>query len=741
MKSVVVSICAGLLALFTASTATLHAQSASYYLPPGVTNIRAMIVGGVMNPGSPSATVQSFCATNRVGLAQLSSDLPAIGAATAHPEIAHAPVVLSGNSAAGEGAVATAISNPANIVAIVATHGAMLATGNDGFNVNRGGDTPGDIQTINAAAVAGVPQVHTFDNGDGFVSPITLQGWVEYGRSLGAPWHFLIHNDGNHTDHTLALQNDILPWLAAILDLRLPASAGTGDGTVTLIPIVEANGWLGDIKTKSIAAFASYTGDKAKANWFPNQSVATAWAGYHFAPTYTIPAQPIVAPSGVIASLTVLDPANNDTTSGVGWRINANFKEADQLYNDIKWFATGTPPASIAGLDWIRPIVKGKKYGDYTADPIATFQVTAAGDVFIAHSDAITTKPAWMSGFTDTGDNLQITSGSLTTSTTMSVFKKSFAAGSTVTLGANGGNSAMYLTFVKAQGAVSLPSVSVSATVPNATEGGAAGQFTVTRSGATTSALTVNFSVSGTAVSGVRYTSIGTSVVIPAGQSSATLAVATINDAVQQATQTVVLTLATNAAYNLGTPASATVNVLDDDSPALPVVSVLASNPNASEPSTAGQFQFTRTGATTAALTVNFTLSGTAVAGTDYTNPGTSVTIAAGQTTATLAITPIDNTLVDGTRTVTLSLSTSANYTLGTTTIDTVNIADNDTTTLPVVTVVATQPNAAEPSTSGQWTLYRTGSTTSALVVAFIPPRARRRARWTSRSAVRWGRT
>lgn len=309
-----------------ALAASAFAQSASYYLPPGVTNIRAMITGGVPNPSSPSVAWQSFCMTNRVGLAQLAADLPAIATATAHPEIAHAPLVLTGNSAASEGAVATAIASPANVAAIIGTHGAMLAVGNDGFNVNRGGDTPGDIFTINAAAVAGIPQVHTFDNGDGFVSPVTLQGWVEYGRSLGAPWYFLIHNDGNHTDSATALNTSIFPWLAAILDLRLPASAATGDGTVTLLPIVKSSGWLGDIKTKTIASFASYTGDKAKANWFPNQSVATAWAGYH----------------------------------------------------------------------WIRPIVPGKKYGAYTADPIATFRVTADADVFIAHSDAIATKPAWM---------------------------------------------------------------------------------------------------------------------------------------------------------------------------------------------------------------------------------------------------------------------------------------------------------------------------------------------------------
>lgn len=91
-----------------------------------------------------------------MGLAQLLTDLPAIARTTGHPEIANAPLVLTGNSAASVGAVQTAIGNPARVVAIIGTHGAMLA-GNDGFNVNRGGDTPGDILTVSAAEVAGIP--------------------------------------------------------------------------------------------------------------------------------------------------------------------------------------------------------------------------------------------------------------------------------------------------------------------------------------------------------------------------------------------------------------------------------------------------------------------------------------------------------------------------------------------------------------------------------------------------------
>ncbi len=694
-----------------------HAQT--YYVPAGVTTIRAMVVGGTPLQGGTPQYWRDFCAAQRVGLAQSVSDLPAVAAASGHPEIANAPFVTIGTSAGASAAASAAIGNPARAVAVVGLHGVMLAAGNDGFNANRSGEN-GDFPTLDFSGGYGVPMIHNFDNNDGFINPVVLQGLVEWGRAHGAPWTFFIHNDGNHTDNDTALNTLILPWLTSVLDLRVPTSGAAADGTVTLMPIVEANGWLGDIKTKAIASYATYAGDKTKADWFPSQSVATIWSGYHYPPTYNIPAQPIVAPSGIVADLTILDPVNNDTASGTGWKICGNLKQADQMGSLVKYFLLAPPPASVAGQDFIRPITPGKNYVAYTADPIFTFRVTANASVYVAHSDGAASRPAWLSTWTNTGEFLSITAGNLDTGTHYTLFKKDFAANSIVTCGTNAPapSGQMYLTIVKPLGAQALPSVSVSASMPNAVENGANGAFTVTRTGATTNALPVTFAVSGTA-SSARYAPLGTSIVIPAGQSSATVTVATINDSIQQNTETVVLTLATDAAYNLGTPTSATVNILDDDSPPLPVVTVADTITTASEPSTPGQFTVSRTGATTSALTVNFTVSGSATSGADYVSIGTSVVIPAGQSSVALAVTPIDDALVEGTETVTLSIAASATYALGTITVASVNIADNDTSSLPVVTIVASDADAGEPSNNGAWTVSRTGSTASALAVTF----------------------
>ena len=74
---------------------------------------------------------------------------------------------------------------------------------------------------------------------------------------------------------------------------------------------------------------------------------------------------------------------------------------------------------------------------------------------------------------------------------------------------------------------------------------------------------------------------------------------------------------------------------------------------------TTGQYTVTRTGATTAALTVNYTVAGTATAGSDYVALAGSVQIPAGAATATVTVTPIDDTAVEADETVVATLGAS----------------------------------------------------------------------------------
>ncbi|XWK89532.1 MAG: esterase-like activity of phytase family protein [Phormidium sp.] len=115
-----------------------------------------------------------------------------------------------------------------------------------------------------------------------------------------------------------------------------------------------------------------------------------------------------------------------------------------------------------------------------------------------------------------------------------------------------------------------------------------------------------------------------------------------------------------------------------------PTVTIAATDPNAAEAGLdAGTFRITRTGSSTNALTVNYTVGGTATNGTDYHNLTGTATIAAGQSFVDVTITPVDDTAVEGSENVTLTLAANANYILGANTTATVTIADNDAITQP----------------------------------------------------------
>ena len=110
--------------------------------------------------------------------------------------------------------------------------------------------------------------------------------------------------------------------------------------------------------------------------------------------------------------------------------------------------------------------------------------------------------------------------------------------------------------------------VSVAATDALAGEPGTGqgtGTFTFTRSGDTTSALTVNFSAAGSAAGGSDYTALGTTVQFAAGSATATKTVSVIDDSLVEGDEDVVLTLAAGTGYTVGSPPSATVIIRDDD--------------------------------------------------------------------------------------------------------------------------------------------------------------------------------
>ncbi len=275
---------------------------------------------------------------------------------------------------------------------------------------------------------------------------------------------------------------------------------------------------------------------------------------------------------------------------------------------------------------------------------------------------------------------------------------------------------------------VPLPAVNVSADTNIVLESdGSAHTFTVTRTGDTSSDLTVNAVLGGTATLNSDFTldpplANGT-ITIPAGTNSVTFTFQAQKNSIVKGPVTATLTLLDddfnldNPNYALAPLAEATITILDDDAPPAPTVTVAAATPEISENGfDRGEFVFTRAGSLQNDLQVNYFVSGTAQAGVDYAPLAGVVLIPAGQSSAAVYLQPFDDHAVESNETVVVSLVANTAYNLGTPASAKITIQDSGAT---IVTVFPTSEPAAEPSTPGTFTLKRDGDLTEALVVGY----------------------
>jgi subtilisin-like proprotein convertase family protein len=164
----------------------------------------------------------------------------------------------------------------------------------------------------------------------------------------------------------------------------------------------------------------------------------------------------------------------------------------------------------------------------------------------------------------------------------------------------------------------------------------------------------------------------------------------------------------------------------------LPAISVVATDPNASESGPDdGVFTISRSASSAGSLTVNFTVGGSAALG-DYnvsvfgatlgsinTSTGEgSITLPAGAAPATIVVSPIDDTVPEGTEFVLLTLNSGIGYDLDPDPAKrsaTVNIADNDLAL--TLSVLPDSFSEAGGNNAATGTVTRNGPTGSPLTV------------------------
>lgn len=252
--------------------------------------------------------------------------------------------------------------------------------------------------------------------------------------------------------------------------------------------------------------------------------------------------------------------------------------------------------------------------------------------------------------------------------------------------------------------------------------GSAAGPvFQITRPASGT-ALTLNYTISGTATSGLDFTALPGTLAFATGDSSLTLTVSMLADTALEDAESVTLTLQPGSGYTLlaGQNHSATAWIYDADQP---MVEVNAADGTSSltvpftETSASEDFFISRRGSTTADLVVNYTMSGTAVEGTDYTALSGTVTIPAGSTGAYVNVVPVNDTTPEGTETIVMTL-TSGSYgvRVGSATL---LLGDNDSFSGMSVAFAASTATTNEAVGTYNLAVNRTGTSTGAASVQF----------------------
>jgi acetyl esterase/lipase len=260
-----------LIVLIVGITTTAHAQQ-----PPGATAPyilpEAKVVKGAffITSGYRFKEYQELAAKHDLVLIQFVGPptayqkvLTQVAKDAKHPEIEHANYICWGHSAGGVGVAKAADKLPERMIA-----GCIIRSPNEK-------DEP---KLEISKGMPKVPLILTPALRDGFVPVSAPTALFERGRKEDAVWTLAIEPGGTHAPE--GATNIVVAWLDAVIKMRLPADGDYAKGPVKLNEIDVTKGWLGDVKTFDVGAFDTFKGEKVKAAWLPNETVAKQWKTY-----------------------------------------------------------------------------------------------------------------------------------------------------------------------------------------------------------------------------------------------------------------------------------------------------------------------------------------------------------------------------------------------------------------------------------------------------------------------------
>src|SRR5213078_1561350 len=189
------------------------------------------------------------------------------------------------------------------------------------------------------------------------------------------------------------------------------------------------------------------------------------------------------------------------------------------------------------------------------------------------------------------------------------------------------------------------PSVAFSLASSSGAESVTPANLVVALSAISGKTVTVDYAVTGGTATGggVDYTLASGTLFFAPGVTNQNIALAVVNDALNELNETVLVSLSNPTNASLGAIATHTYTILDDDLP--PTVTLSLSASPMVEAGGVATVRAALSAPSGQTVTVDLAFSGTATLGSDYTNSGTSILIAPGATNGTITLTAVQDSV------------------------------------------------------------------------------------------------
>jgi len=257
-----------------------------------------------------------------------------------------------------------------------------------------------------------------------------------------------------------------------------------------------------------------------------------------------------------------------------------------------------------------------------------------------------------------------------------------------------------------------------------ATEGSGDAVITAIRTGETSGAVGVDYSVSdGTATAGVDYQTVsGTLNWADGDGSSKTFVIPILDDAAVENDETVNVSLSNvTGGASLGAPVSATLTISDDDVPNPGLIRLSAAAYSAGEDGGTATIIVSRIVGSDGTVAVDYaTSNGTASSGADYQSATGTLNWADGElSNQSFTITLVDDAIMEGDETVNISLSNVAGAALGDPQDAVLTIVDDEVASPGVVQFSASSYDVGEGGSSISISVTRSGGASGAVTVDY----------------------